>query len=59
MITGLSNDISKLTASDLNITIDADNLTLGENTVELSIPDSDTYIVDGTCIVTVEVTAMP
>lgn len=59
VITGLSNDISKLTASDLNITIDADNLTLGENTVELSIPDSDTYSVDGTCIVTVEVTAMP
>ena len=59
VISGLSDEVAKLTAKDLKITIDAETLSIGANTVELSIKDSDTYTVDSTCKVDIEVTAMP
>ncbi len=59
IISGLSDEISSLTAKDLNITIDGETLSQGTNTVTLLIEDTDTYTVDDTCTVTVEVTAMP
>lgn len=59
VISGLSDEVAKLTEKDLKITIDAETLSIGANTVELSIKDSDTYTVDSTCKVDIEVTAMP
>lgn len=59
VVSGLSEDISGLTASDLNITIDGGTLVSGTNTVTLSVEDTDTYTVDSECTVTVDVTAMP
>ena len=59
MISGLSDEVSKLTAKDLKIIVDAETLSVGTNTVELSIEDSDTYTIESTCKVTIEVTAMP
>lgn len=59
VISGLSDEVSKLTAKDLKITVDAESLSIGSNTVELSIKDSNTYTVDSTCKVDIEVTAMP
>lgn len=59
VVSGLSDDISGLTADDLNITIDGDTLKQGTNTVTLEIEDTDTYTVDDACTVTVEVTVMP
>ncbi len=59
VISGLSDEISDLTAKDLDITIDGETLTQGTNTVTPEIADTDTYTVDDVCTVTIEVTAMP
>ena len=59
VISGLSDEISGLTAKDLDITIDGETLTQGTNTVTPEIADTDTYTVDDVCTVTIEVTAMP
>ena len=42
MISGLSDEVSKLTAKDLKIIVDAETLSVGTNTVELSI-EEDVY----------------
>ncbi len=59
VISGLSDEISGLTAKDLGITIDGESLSQGTNTVTLELEDTDTYTVDDVCTVTIEVTAMP
>ena len=48
VISGLSDEVSKLTAKDLKIIVDAETLSVGTNTVELSIEDSDTYTIEST-----------
>lgn len=58
-IVGLGDDISKLKGSDLKISIDADSLSMGENTVELSVSDGEKYTVKSVCTILVTVADMP
>jgi YbbR domain-containing protein len=58
-ISGLDEDVSGISAKDLNITIDAAQLELGKNNVTLSIEDGEGYTIEAVCDVTVEVIQMP
>lgn len=58
-IVGLGDDISKVKGSDLKIKIDADSLSMGENTVELTVSDGEKYTVKSVCKVLITVTDIP
>lgn len=54
-IKGISSAVSKVTAKSLGLTIDASQLSYGDNTITLDIPDGDSYTVESSCTVTVRV----
>jgi hypothetical protein len=51
--------VSALTGADLHIEIDAENLTVGENTITPEIEDGEDYYIEGNCEIVVTVTNMP
>lgn len=58
-VKGSSEVVSKLKASDLHISVDGQELSLGTNEVSLNIKDGDGYTVDSVCNVIITVSAMP
>ncbi len=56
-IKGMSSAVSKITAKSFHLAIDASELSYGENTITLDIPDGSSYTVQGSCTVTVKVTS--
>lgn len=58
-VTGLTDIVSALTAKDLNLEVDAAELTYGTNYVTLEIEDSEDYTTDGPLEVIISVTSMP
>ncbi|MGN0395862.1 MAG: YbbR-like domain-containing protein [Coprococcus sp.] len=58
-VSGAADVVADMTAADLNISVDGQNLVLGENHVELTIADGDKYTVDTICNVIITVSAMP
>ena len=53
----MSSAVSKITAKSFHLAIDASELSYGENTITLDIPDGSSYTVQGSCTVTVKVTS--
>ena len=56
-VSGISSEVSKITAKKLSLTVDASKLSEGENTVSLDVPDGDHYSVNSQSTITVKVTA--
>ena len=56
-IKGISSAVSKITAKSFNLVIDASELSYGDNTVTLDIPDGSNYTVESSCTVTVKVSS--
>ena len=56
-VSGISSEVSKITAKTLGLTVDASKLSEGENTVTLEVDDGDHYSVNSQSTVTVKVTA--
>lgn len=59
MVKGLSDNVSKLKASDFNLKIDAGLLGIGEHEVILDILDGDGYTIENQMTVLVRVMSMP
>lgn len=55
-VSGISSAVSKVTVKKLRLSIDASELSYGDNTVTLSVPDGEDYTVNSQCTVTVKVT---
>ena len=56
-VSGISSEVSKITAKKLGLIVDASKLSEGENTVTLEVNDGDYYSVNSQSTVTVKVTA--
>ena len=56
-VSGISSEVSKITAKNLGLIVDASKLSEGENTVTLEVDDGDYYSVNSQSTVTVKVTA--
>lgn len=55
VVSGISGDVSKITAKSLGLTIDVSTLEIGDNEVTIDIPDGDNYTVETGLTVTVKV----
>ncbi len=58
-VSGIADTLADMSAEDLRITVDGQNLALGENVVTPVIKDSKKYTIDNVCNVTITVSAMP
>lgn len=54
-IKGISSAVSKVTAKSFNLSIDASELSYGDNTITMEIPDGSAYTVETSCTVNVKV----
>lgn len=54
-IKGISSAVSKVTAKSFNLSIDASELSYGDNTITMEIPDGSAYTVEASCTVNVKV----
>lgn len=54
-IKGISSAVSKVTAKSFNLSIDASELSYGDNTITMEISDGSAYTVEASCTVNVKV----